>query len=112
MTFRTMILSAVEALAVSASEQNANDFPPEELRLQWEDSYAPLTGEWAKADAAVSFSGDELDALKQFNQFIWSLPLEPDGMWHIHSLEREPWPQIRSKAHNILELLRSSNRQE
>lgn len=111
MKFRANILEALSLIASEATAQRSMDFPPEELRLAWEDSYYPLEGEHADQVAIASFTMTELEELRRFNSFIWSLPPEPDAMWHRDNLDRPPWPAIRSHANETLALLTADTSQ-
>lgn len=104
MDFRTGIATSLEQLAAPASVQRRIDFPPEEFRLEWEDSFFVLEGAQANPDALANFAPAELAALRRFNDWLWSLPPEPDPMWDRDNLGASPWPEIRARATELLHL--------
>ncbi len=108
MRFRVNVETALEQLACQATVQRRLDFPPAELRLQWEDRYFVLEGPAANTEALASFSGLELNQIRQFNEFIWRLPPEPDPMWHRDKLNAPPWPELRARAKELLDMLRAT----
>jgi hypothetical protein len=108
MSFGGIIVSALQDLAAPASIQRSIDFPPEELRLGWEDAYAVLAGDRPDLEAVASFDGAELAAMRRFNDWMWSLPPEPDPMWDRANLDAPPWPEVRARASALLALLEGS----
>ena len=105
MSFRGIIVSALQDLAAPASVQRSIDFPPEEFRLGWGGGYFVLEGERANPEALASFDSAELAAMRSFNDWIWSLPPEPDPMWNRANLDAPPWPEVRARANALLALL-------
>ena len=108
MGFRRNIEESLTLIASEAATQRQMDFPLEELRLDWESSFSVLTGDRANPQAIACFNDAELAGLCHFNQFIWSLPPEPDVMWHRDNLEQAPWPEVRARAEQALSMLRES----
>jgi len=98
------LVTALAKLASSAEAQRASDFPPEELRLEWEDAFALVENRVAKGKR--SDAGSEMNAIYAFNEYLWSLPAEPDPMWHRDNLDKQPWPTIRTQASDLLAALR------
>ena len=104
--YRDRVISSLEDIAANADAQRASNFPPEELRLNWEDCYAPLSGIFANPDYIAEFTPVELSSLARFNEFIWSLPPEPDAMWNRDNLDTPPWHHVRSLAEAEIKRLR------
>jgi hypothetical protein len=100
------LVTALAKLASSAEAQRASDFPPEELRLEWDDAFVfvqnPAVG-WKPSGASL-----EMKAMRAFNEYLWSLPAKPDPMWHRENLDKQPWPTIRARASDLLAFLSQS----
>ncbi|MCW6536291.1 hypothetical protein [Sphingomonas lycopersici] len=94
------LIKALAKLASSAETQRASDFPPEELRLEWEDAFAII--ENRSLDKERDGACTRICAIRTFNEYLWSLPAEPDPMWHRDNLDKQPWPIIRTRASDLL----------
>jgi hypothetical protein len=105
--YRKNIITSLAQLAAASSAQRNIGFPPEQFRLDWEGSYSVVDEAGANEVARGSFQEAELIELAKFDRYMWSLPPEPDPMWHRDNLDAEPWPEIRGRATELIELLRS-----
>lgn len=94
----SQMLSALDGLAASSEIQRASDFPPEELRLIWEDVFVLFDSRVGEMTGKLA---QEADAIRAFDDYLWSLPAEPDPMWHRDNLDKRPWPEIRHKASDL-----------
>ena len=107
--FCANIIDWLSILAADTDEQlRAVDGLPEELRLTWEDFYSPVDERRPRAndEGVAQFTPSERAALVEFDDYLWSLPPEPDPMWHRDALDQEPWPQARAKAAELLNRLK------
>jgi len=107
--FRAFILEWLEVLASDAEAQlKAVDGLPEELRLQWQASFFAVDDRdpSANEEGLAQFSPAERAALNAFDDYIRSLPPEPNPMWHRDALGEEPWPQVRARAAQLLDRLK------
>ena len=110
--FRASIIDWLSVLAADAEEQLvAVDGLPEELRLTWESCFFAVDERDPTADkeGLAQFTQGERRALVEFDNYMWSLPPEPDPMWHRGALHEEPWPQVRAKAAELLNGLTGQN---
>lgn len=108
MDFRAGILNWLAVLASDAEAQlNAVDGLPEELRLSWEGAFFTVDDRDPMAnDAGLGqFSAAERAALNAFDDYLWSLPPEPDPMWHRDALNQDPWPEVRARTAELLDLM-------
>lgn len=96
----TALIEALAKLASSAETQRASDFPPEELRLEWADAFAIIENHFLDEERDGPCA--KIGAIRAFNEYLWSLPAEPDPMWHRDNLDKQPWPIIRTRASDLL----------
>jgi hypothetical protein len=106
--FRANILEWLTVLASDAEVQlRAVDGLPEELRLKWYSCFFAIDDREpdVNLEGLAQFSAAERAALNAFDDYIWSLPPEPDPMWHRDALNEQPWPQVRARAAELLNRL-------
>lgn len=106
--FRANIIDWLSVLAADVDEQlRAVGGLPEELRLSWESCFLAVDerNPNSNGEGLAQFTPSERAALVEFDSYMWSLPAEPDPMWHRDALDEEPWPQVRAKAAGVLNRL-------
>ena len=109
--FRANIVDWLSVLAADPDKQlRAVDGLPEELRLSWDGCFFAVDerNPMANEEGLAQFTPSERAALVEFDSYMWSLPPELDPMWHRDALNEEPWPQVRSKAAELLNQLQAS----
>jgi hypothetical protein len=108
--FRDNIIDWLSVIAADADEQlKAVGGLPEELRLSWEASFFAVDERdpMANEEGLAQFTPSERAALVEFDCYMWSLPPEPDPMWHRDALNEQPWPEVRAKASALLNRLQT-----
>lgn len=103
--FRAQVEEWLAILASPAEVQlEAAQGLPEELRLEWEGRFAPVDERRpdSSAEGLAQFTPAERAALRRFDDFLWSLPPEPDPMWSAAALDGPPWAEVRGRAAAVL----------